>query len=137
MGTDLNQWRFSVGMFNLKCARKKCRGYKFNSPSTINFSINYLISSVWVPLKILLGIFIVFTYSFIIIAALSICVMMYPLFDFYCTILSEFSSDQSYPLSNYLLQAFIHINTFPYYLSVFGKYSIFLFHCHLPNQVKI
>ena len=136
MGTDLSQWRFSVGMFNLKSVRKKYCGYKANISITSTIGNNLNLSFAWMPFKILSGILLVFIYSLIIITSLSTCLIVYPFFDFCCIVLPTFFPKHENSFFSYLLQAFIYINIFPYYLSASIKYSLSLFNSHLPDKVK-
>ena len=83
-GVSLCQWRTSVGMFNLKSVHNKCAKANnqpyYNEPS--HNMLSFLAGAE--PLKILLGVLTVFAYSCMIISNLSIFLILYPYFKFFC-----------------------------------------------------
>ena len=72
------QWRLSVGMSNAMNLGKGC-GKESNSP-LIDVLLSDILASVLghVSVTILLGLFIVFAYSFMIVSLLPIFLMLYP-----------------------------------------------------------
>lgn len=71
-----------------------------------------------------------------VISAIFAYLMVYPFYDFVCAIMPVFCPQEAHLLIKHLIHVFIHINIFPYHLSVSIKYSLVLFNSHLPEKVK-
>ena len=82
MGSDLNQWRYSIGMFNLKSVRVNCARERSDKISEHFLPENIFSSYTYLPFKLIFGLIITFSYSLMIISCLSICIIAYPLLDF-------------------------------------------------------
>ena len=133
MGSDLNQWRCSIGMFNLKSIRINCKRENSNNLSECFSQNNLFPSFSCLPLKLIFGTILVFVYSLMVITSLSIFMVAYPFLDFLC--LFTKSSHQFSTISGYLLKVFIHLNCIPYHLITSVK-RLFLLYNYLPEKIK-
>ena len=136
MGVSLCQWRLSVGMFNAMNLGKGC-GKESNSP-LIDVLLSDILASVrgHVSLKILLGLFKFFAYSFMIVSLLPIFLMLYPYLNLFWDNTRDISFQEVWPLANYIVFAFFKITLFPFDLYEIFRHVSVLSRFTLPEKLK-
>ena len=115
MGVSLCQWRHSVGMFNAVHLVKGCRK-ETNSPLLIVGLFYDIFVSVigHVSLKIILGLLIVFVYSFMIVSILPIFLMLYPFLNLFWDNSYDMSFQEVWPFRNHIAFAIFKLTLFPF-----------------------
>ena len=125
MGISVEQWRCSIGLFNIKFVCMKFRNVEQNF-SLIQLSFNLLchfLSSM--PVKIFLGLCTVFAYCSMVVTFLTLFLFLYPflhLFSYPC------------PYSNYFIYLFVKITLLPWCISASFR-SLYSF-CTSQSSVK-
>ena len=136
MGVSLCQWRYSIGMFNLKSVYQK--HIKVNkSPLSLDQFFDIFASfSGSVPIKIIFGLLKVLAYSVMVISFLFIFLMSYPCFKFVC---DETFGPRPYHTrtsAEYFPYIFIQISLLPCYLSASFRSMLKLFKKQVSETAK-
>ena len=136
MGVSLSQWRYSIGMFNLKSVYQKHVKVNKNSPSLDQFYDMPSSFAGSVPIKILFGLLNVLAYSSLVISFLFIFLMLYPLFKFLCDETFGFCPYHTSPFAEYFANIFIQISLLPCYISASFRSILSLFKNQLSEKNK-
>ena len=133
MGVSLCQWRYSIGMFNLKSVYKK---FGKNKPILIELLFDSLGSFAgFLPIKIFLGLLKVFAFSLMIISCSSLFLVLYTFLIFFC----GQASTSSYPncsLANYFVYSLCKSILLPRYISGLIQSICSSFKNHLTEKAK-
>ena len=136
MGVNLSQWRYSIGMFNLKSVCKMKVKVNKSSPFLDQpFDIlGFFAGSV--PIQILIGLLKVLVFSFMVITFLFIFLMSYPFLKFLCDETLGICPYRICPFVAYFADIFIQITLIPGYISASFRSIFSLFKNQLSEKTK-